>query len=156
MLKPLDGGVLGMETRVFLAFVVGLCLLVGGGSGYAVTVDQDWQVSAFNAKAEAGSGVAYESLSSERQRTVDAVLDGGPKRVEERSAAPPGLVTRDDTAYAFQSRAVTDFDEAGHPFHFPFLGVAVLGALLTAESIRRHHAPHWTPWRRVMPSRGDS
>jgi len=140
-----------MNTRLFLAFFVGLCLVAGGMTGYAVTFDQDWQVMAFTADNAEG-GVAYESLSAERQATVDESLSDTAVVVEERSAAPPGFVEKGGTIYVFQVRPVTDYGEAGHPLHFPALVAAVAGVVLVGETIRRDHAPHWRPWRRLLLS----
>jgi hypothetical protein len=143
-----------MDERLFLLFFVGLCLVAVGTTGYAVTFDQDYRVTAFTTD-EAGSGVAYESLTERRQATVDRALAGASVSVEERAAAPPNLVERDGTIYAFKVKTVTDFQEPGHPVHYPSLALAGLGVLLVGESIRRDHAPHWRPWRRVVPSGDD-
>jgi len=140
-----------MDTRAFLLFFLGLCLVVGGGTGYAVTFDQDWEVTAFAAD-DASSGVAYESLDDEQRAAVDRALADASVVVEERSATPPGAVEKDGTVYVFKVRTVTDYGDAGHPLHTPALATAMLGVVLVAEAIRRDHAPHWRPWRRLLPS----
>jgi hypothetical protein len=140
-----------MDTRLFALFFVGLCLVAGGTTAYAVTFDQDWRVTAF-VDEDADSGVAYESLGEERQATVDEALGSTTVVVDDRSERPPGLVEKDGTVYAFKVRAATDYSEAGHPVHFPALGAALAGVVLVGESIRRDHVPHWRPWRRLVPS----
>jgi hypothetical protein len=139
-----------METRVFLLFFLGLSLLMVGGSGYVVTFDQDYRVTALNTKAD--SGVAYDSLSPERQQSIDAAFDNTHIIVDDESAVPPSSVAVSGQVYGFKSVPVTDYDEPGHPLHYPFLVAAVLGLVMTVESLRRNHAPYWKPWQRVVPS----
>ena len=141
-----------MDNRVFLLFFVGLCLLTAGGGGYAVTFDQDHRVTAVQAKTSADNAIDYEDLSPDEQRTVDRTLDSVHYVAEEREETPPGVVAVEGRAYGFKSTPVTDFDEPGHPLHYPFLGMAILGGLLIVEAVRRNHAPHWRPWRRIVPS----
>ncbi len=141
-----------MDNWVFLLFFVGLCLLTAGGGGYVVTFDQDHRVTAVQTKTTADNAVDYDDLSPEEQRTVDRTLDDVHYVAEEREATPPGVVSVDGRAYGFKSTPVTDFDEPGHPLHYPFLALAVLGALMTLEAFRRDHFPHWRPWRRLVPT----
>ncbi len=144
-----------MDNRVFLLFFVGLCLLTAGGGGYAVTFDQDYRVTAVEAKTSADNAMDYEDLSPERQRTVDRTLENVHYVAEEGSATPPGVVAVDGRAYGFKSTPTTDFGEPGHPLHYPFLGMAILGALMTVEAMRRNHVPHWRPWERVLAGPDD-